>query len=78
MRLFVWMQFNTYSHLYFFIAFLYQQCNMSPIKPERGFLDPVGPPPLQDRRSEHPTHENGASHEDEDVQLVCGIFTNDK
>ena len=51
---------------------------MSPVKPERGFLDPVGPPPLQDRGSEHPTHENGASHEDEDVQLVCAIFTNSK
>ena len=51
---------------------------MSPIKPERGFLDPVGPPPLQDRDSEHPMHENGASHEDEDVQLVGVMFTNSK
>lgn len=44
---------------------------MSPIKPERGFLDPVyGGPQLQDRGGEHPTHQNGDNHEDEDVQLV--------
>ena len=43
---------------------------MSPVKPERGFLDPVSGPPLQDRHSHHQSHENGASHEDEDVQLV--------
>ena len=43
---------------------------MSPVKPERGFLDPVGGPPLQNRGSQHRSHENGGSHEDEDVQLV--------
>ena len=47
-----------------------QQSNMSPVKPERGFLDPVSGPPLQTRGSHPQGHENGGSHEDEDVQLV--------
>jgi len=48
-----------------------RQGNASPIKPERGFLDPVGGTLLQDSDSHHhQTHQNGANHEDEDVQLV--------
>ena len=42
---------------------------MSPLKPERGFLDLDGPP-LQNRGSHHRHEEYDASDEDKDVQLV--------
>lgn len=49
---------------------------MSPIKPERGFLDPAGGPSLQDRDGKHQMNQNGADHEDEDVQLVSKMMSN--
>lgn len=47
---------------------------MSPIKPERGFLDPACEPSLQDDTGDHRTRQNGANHEDEDVQLVSVLY----